>query len=502
MPSLLDLPSELIPSIFGFLEKADVFAARLSNKRVESSSLSYFGKTFFRKKGYLITHNSIKVLKSIASHDELRKYVQHVWFNPDCYTFVTPQCAPEQDLECDDAEDDDDEARISLKDRVDLLSETNRRRYEFYKACILDHVNLLFGFRLEHELATAFANLPNLHVVGMRRSEDHSPWGWQRLKDLIGEDPRILGPIPIEMEYDLSGSTLLLIALVNSLAASRASVQRFYTDAIEIDNIRPEFLSQEKLNVAFRSLQYLEINANKARLHRRIHPSYATMPNRSACGQGLLKIFDAAPSLLEVGLQIFPDLKQRRWVAPTPQDAEFWENSYPYISFQKLQNHDSLSRLTRLKLEKITTHQDVLRGFLEPAESSLQSLKIRDLRLVGGKDDAHPWRVIFQCLCDKFLILSYILLYHLMYGSGGISFVELSPTSAQQDETFTLDVLANLADGGFFAKYDQIALEVSGRAEVAAKLEEVVDRHWYQKPMFSYAMDDSLWHTDTSDEEW
>ena len=53
-----------------------------------------------------------------------------------------------------------------------------------------------------------------------------------------------------------------------------------------------------------------------------------------------------------------------------------------------------------------------------------------------------------------------------------------------------------------YVKYEYIALEASEREEVEAKLLEVVDRHWYLRPLFSYAMDDALWHTDTSDEEW
>jgi hypothetical protein len=30
----------------------------------------------------------------------------------------------------------------------------------------------------------------------------------------------------------------------------------------------------------------------------------------------------------------------------------------------------------------------------------------------------------------------------------------------------------------------------------------LVNGHWYGRNLFSYEMDESLWHTDTSDEEW
>ena len=94
-----------------------------------------------------------------------------------------------------------------------------------------------------------------------------------------------------------------------------------------------------------------------------------------------------------------------------------------------------------------------------------------------------------------------------MYEGGGISFVEDPPTPIPYLES--QDVIGSPnqphgepAGGEFFTKYDYIALEASGRDQVESKLVEIVDRHWYHKPIFSYAMDDELWHTDTSDEEW
>lgn len=57
------------------------------------------------------------------------------------------------------------------------------------------------------------------------------------------------------------------------------------------------------------------------------------------------------------------------------------------------------------------------------------------------------------------------------------------------------------AGGELFTKYEHIAFEAKGREAVQARLEVVVERHWYQQPIFSYAMDEGLWHTDTSDEE-
>ena len=51
-------------------------------------------------------------------------------------------------------------------------------------------------------------------------------------------------------------------------------------------------------------------------------------------------------------------------------------------------------------------------------------------------------------------------------------------------------------------EYEHISLEAEGREEVTSKLELVRDRHWYLGHVYSYAMDEEIWHTDTSDEEW
>ena len=500
MSGILDLPAEIIASLFTYLDNESIFATRQASKHLESSSLSYFGKHFFRKKGYLITTPSVNVLKCIANHEELRKYVQHVWFNPDCYTFVQPACSPEEDF---DNIDEDGQP----KERIDSLSTEDKRKYEAYRECVRDHAQLLSKSKLAEELTTACSNLPNLAVIGMRRSEDHAPWGWKRLRDAIGEDPRVLGPMPSGPRYSLSDPTKLFTAIVNAVAEAKVDLKRLYTDAIEIDNILPADLPQERLNRACRSLLYLEINASKAWLNNRPNANYATLKNEEEWGDGLLRLFKAIPELRELGLQIFPDLSRQFNFAPhAGRYAEAWRKSYPYLAFQKLAHNIQLSHVTRLKLERITTTPETLQTFLSPSQSKLTSLKIRDIRLLSPfKSNKKPWKPIFTFLRDNCPRLSYLLLYHLMYECGGISFVENPPTPAPYTGTQVgapNQPHGEPAGGEFFTRYDYIALEAKGREEVEKKVGEIVERHWYHKPIFSYAMDEGVWHTDTSDEEW
>ena len=495
MTGLLELPAELIIHVFSYLDNDDVFNARLANKYIESSSLSYFGRRFFRKKGYLITTPSINVLKSIANHNELKKYVQHVWFNPDCYTFVDPKCAP----------DEDTGAEGGPVERLDLLSQVEREQWKAFNECTVDHALLLSRPKLAEELTDVFSNLPNLAAIGMRRSEDHSPWGWMKLKEVIGEDPRVLGPIASGPKLTLQGPTKLFIAIINAVAAANVDLKRLYTDVVEIDNILPDVLPQETLNRACRSLQYLEFNATKAWLNKNPKANYTTLPHESEWGEGLIKLLKAVPHLLELGLQIFPDLRQSHLLPPVSRNPETWRKAYPYIVFDKITKHAPLQNLTRLKLEKLTTSPDILQAFLEPPKANLTSLKIRDVRLLQGKDGKEPWYQVFCFLRDSCPKLSYLMLYHLMYDGGGISFVLVPPAPNTSTGTTYGSLGYNYGEPGreqFFTEYEYITLEADGRDVVVERLGSVAENHWYHKPIFSYEMDEEMWHTDTSDEDW
>ena len=504
MTALIDLPSELVASIIAYLSDHDVFAARQASRKIERASLSLFGKRFFRKKGYMLTSTSLAVLESVSQHDELRNHVQHVWFNPDCFTFVRPDCAPDPE----DAPDPDDPESL-----LKLLSSRDTAMYTAYLACMEDHRELLAhsATKLRKVLTRCFAKLPNLKIAGMRRSEDHSPWGWRALRDAVDEDPRVLGPIPNGPLRELSDSTRLFLAIVHAVAASRVTLRRFYTDAIELDNIGPNCLTEEVLRTACSSIWYLELNITKAWLSRWNHDRHHSLSDPAEYGRGLMNLLRVTTQLKEIGLQIFPDRKQSHILAPSWRNPESWRESYPYLCLQHVVQNVSLPHLERVKLEKLTTSPSTLLGFLRSAAQRLTSLKIRDLRLLSDEDHPQPWRSIFAFLlgCEK---LDYLLFYHLLYERGGVSFVENPPVPLPPSETDPTTGAPNPPFSGeteesgmgeeFFMKYEHIALQVEGREMVKMKLEEIVENHWYRAPIFSYQMDDGVWHTDTSGEEW
>lgn len=514
-----DLPDELIAHIVSKLDDVDIFASRLTCRRIEQAGFSHFGTRFFRKRGYLLWTPSLNVLSSISKHAELRKYVQHVWFNPDLYTHIINalECIPDvtydgdqHGLEYDEAgfysrTEDDGESTVVACDRK------RRTQYAAYRACVDDH-HLLTAVergRLEAILTQAFSNLPNLATIGMRRSEDHAPWGCRSLLESTGLDPRILGANHDWTNPCLSGPARLFLALVNSMAASSVEISRLYTDVIEIDNICPSLLQQAAVQKACASVHYLEINAmrsngNPLRMVTGLQGEFTDLNNGEfghGAGDGLVLVLKATKQLKELGLQIYPERKKypRR-----PMTLGSWRRSYPYQCMEKITKNVQLSHLTRLKLERVVTSPTTLIAFLAPMRNTLTSLKIRDVRLLSTATSPKPWQPVFIFLRDSIHELAYLLLYHLEYEEGGVSFVKdpSAPIPPEQVDPSTVAVLETSNGAGHFAEFEHIALEVHGSELVRSKLETLVEQHWYHNPLFTYAMDEGTWHTDTSDEDW
>ena len=515
MTTLLSLPPELLANIFHHLDDASFHAGRLANRTLEQASFTLFGKRFFRKKGYMITTPSLEVLQSVASHEKLRLYVQHVWFNPDCYTYgLIPTVVP--------IGIGRDRGRVSIMDAEPPYSEeVAKARAEHIRsqAKIDNHVLLSGDGRLSGLLRSAFATLPNLKTVGMRRSEQHNPWGWSRLRDAVGKDPRELGVAsnyPTNGYGAIPGPTILYLALIHALGVSGSQIQRFYTDAVQIDAISAQMLPLTVMQEACGALLYLEINvAEKERMtdvflnRREDDPDFGMTESQ---GAGLARLLSACPNLRELGLMIFPNRHSQE---------EGWSQQGYNLLLTHVTEIVQLRNLRRLKLEKLVALPSTLISFLQPSAPHLTSIKLRDIRLLeeeGDVDNNEPWKPVFAFLSTSCPNLSYLLLYHLCHASGGIRFVQTLPPPPRQPGDAIWDMMDS-ADN--FTDYENIAVEVGvphsdpdaegaerraavfrARETVGARLRALVDGHWYGRNLFSYEMDELLWYTDTSDEEW
>ena len=363
-----------------------------------------------------------------------------------------------------------------------------------------DHKSLLEGNaeNLRDHLTQVLRQLPNVKILGMRRSEDHNPWGWRQLRDSVGEDPRVLGPIPSQPASGLSDSTRLFVAMVSAVAATETRLQRFYTDAVEVDNLLVHCLSDRTLQPALRSMLYLEINVSKAWLSMKSSPHHRVLRDESKYGDGVVRVFQAAaPTLLELGLQIFPEMGRTR-----PQrayDVAYWKTTYPYLAFQKVVDNVQFQHLTRLKLEKIIAMPSTLEAFLFPSREHLTSLKMRDIRLLQTEEVSRPWEPMLAFLHTSAPNLAYLLLHQISHAAGKITFED---PSAARAALIGPNANVSSSQNPRFTEYEHVTLEAKTRDEVIRQLQRAREKHWYAGSVYTYPMDDEVWHTDTSDEEW
>lgn len=491
------LPVELLQQVFHLLNDEDALSLRQASRNLETATFEAFGRRYFRKRGFLIVTHSLDTLQAISQHSGLCKYIEHVWFNPDCFTFVHEEWI--DDLFQGEG---GQEPMIPMQRRVDAVQAYSR-----------DNLHLLYTTSLTKRLHDTFARLPNLHTIGMRRSEDHNAYGWTKLHDDTGIDPRELGPIPKDRDHTaLSGSTLLFIAIINGLVGADVRLQRLYTDAIELDNIHPDDLSPHIFSRVMKDLLYLEVNMHITHIlrgdlvgHGDFHLTGKTLTNdHGDCGSLLVQLLAASPQLAEIGLQVFQNRDQHHSLPPTRNGETGWTIGHAYKVFKNLASNNGLQHLTRIKLEKIATNGDTLWDILQPSAAGLSSLKLRDMRLLTTSEDERPWQLIFSNLAHQCPRLSYCFLYHLMYSMGGVTFADPAevPVDSADPEDFFVDVVPAVhGNSSTFVLYEHISVEAKGAQQVQQKMEHIAEHHWYERPLFSYAMDESLWHTDTSDEE-
>jgi hypothetical protein len=498
---LLDLPPELIASVTDHLFERDLFATRLAARALERASFSKFGTRFFRKKGYLLYSPSLGILRSISQHEELRKYVRHVWFNPDFFNAKTPF--------------DDKEVHQELPHEAE------------FQACINDHVTLVSerAARLQEILTAVFANLPNLEVLGMRRSQDHSPWGWGRLRlHFDGIDPRNIEPRYYPRDTNpLSVTTRLLLAQVNAASAAKISLRRFYTDIVQLDNLPSSHLSHVFWDQVFGSLQSLELNLTPAHLDEE-DDEPEPVPVADAVeeyGRNAAKLVQAAApsSLQELSLH-------------TSRPAYDWRALYPYFCMRRIVQAAEFQCLERLKLEQARLSIDSFLTFLARSKDRLRSLKLRNVRLVYSEDEIDPgrdrriWDPIFSFLATSCPALSTLLVQRpRYYNEGGYllfkppAATSLGPVVAElkhpsssehaNSDVPDLGTLLSVSQSyDTLSEEDQrelgMVLKLQGRRAVEQYLEGVMGKlvyvHSYRPPWEGEEAPEG-WYTDTSDEE-
>ncbi|SMQ56050.1 unnamed protein product [Zymoseptoria tritici ST99CH_3D7] len=157
MATIMDLPAELLIAISSYLTTPELGAMRRYCKYIEQSLFESFAKEFFTKRQFMIEHDSLKTLLSIANHPVLSKRLGEVL--------------------------------ISTQHRGQLASMTDTDMGRFVDAQEADREILLASGTARELLQEAFTKLPHLQSVGVRdfdgkgRGRDGSyarwrSWGW------------------------------------------------------------------------------------------------------------------------------------------------------------------------------------------------------------------------------------------------------------------------------------------------------------------------------------
>lgn len=137
MASLLTLPLELLVAVSSYLPTSDLASLRLACKQTEKSLYEWFSQEFFTKKQFMLTHASLQTFIDISKHVSLSKKLTHVIIATNAFD-VAPRRFRDEDAAV-------------------------RYTEEF------EGQKVLLSSGMDREmLSEAFANLVNLHTVGIR----------------------------------------------------------------------------------------------------------------------------------------------------------------------------------------------------------------------------------------------------------------------------------------------------------------------------------------------
>jgi hypothetical protein len=200
MPSLRDLPVELLDKLYGYLEVDELLALCKSFGGLDDEALEHIGNRHFGKLELLATSDSLSALTSVADHPLLCKSVREVWITPVLFELIAFQSREVVTVE---EFDTFFRRKVLGESTTSVMSGYPRRvtsearhRFQHYLDAVADHRNLVERPELARILERAFAKLPNLKEVGLKHHTQ--PWqdttkikcrGWKALYSKFGFDP-------------------------------------------------------------------------------------------------------------------------------------------------------------------------------------------------------------------------------------------------------------------------------------------------------------------------
>ncbi|EJT70258.1 hypothetical protein GGTG_12431 [Gaeumannomyces tritici R3-111a-1] len=157
MPSISDLPAEIIIKISRSLTTQDLGNLRLASKRTEAATFLPFAREFFFKKQFMLTEPSLQTLIDIAEHPQLGPQLSHLVLGLDGF-----------------AENNPLSWNFNVEGTQDQVAELTTRHSA--------QICLLQSGEAREMLAHALQRLPGLQTIGIRdfcsntRNRDRGAW--------------------------------------------------------------------------------------------------------------------------------------------------------------------------------------------------------------------------------------------------------------------------------------------------------------------------------------
>ncbi|KAF1823213.1 uncharacterized protein K489DRAFT_401695 [Dissoconium aciculare CBS 342.82] len=528
--SLEDLPPELISHVSRLLCSGDRLQLRQVCKYLERCTFQDFRRRF-RKIGFLITTSSLTILHGIASHPELSKAVEHIWFNPDLFTLshiFTNDGVP-------------DRSRAEKYGGSALTTSQN----EIYGRTVMDHLSLLNKGTLTAQLLRSIESLPRLRTIGMRRGTKFRPLGRLSLQNAVGLDPRLLDRIRpmLFSKSHLSSTTKLLVWLVRTLSEHTSQLERLYVDCSELDEIAPNFMTVQHLRLACHNIRDLELNAfapltikhnycpsgfsgeapyprsrthdvqnMRSNMHLLGKETFA-IPECARLGYRIVQILGAMPILESLALYVSDIYSAHANYCTSAVDeaGDPLPQGYAWAAFARIAGKVSMTNLTSLKLDSIRTTAFSLNMFLSSTALKLQTLKLRYIKLLSpDNDNGHrkqpllPWRRVFFALASDYANLCCVLFDGLqVWEDQAVLFAGSSDEIDGDDwdiDERDADIIERLK--GCFPATASPVCEAQGLQVVRHRLRSITKNHWY-RPTGEWVspFPTDSWYSDSSGDE-
>ncbi|KAK7920254.1 hypothetical protein PG985_008276 [Apiospora marii] len=216
MPSLTELPPEVIDLICQWTDGADLLALRLVCRDLAAKAFSRFTARFFTEVQIFITKDDLQWLRNVSQHAVFRHSVRKLWVRP---------CLFEnwQELTYEEYEDyRDDDADLPVE-----------QAYRIYRDSVESYLALVTTEKLHDALHESVANMPNLrhvHIYQSRGSsglfEDttiHKRLVWEKLCRNTGMDPVRRYQIPYGLQTEPNSRAFVFMALLKALAVTKSA---------------------------------------------------------------------------------------------------------------------------------------------------------------------------------------------------------------------------------------------------------------------------------------